>query len=186
MATKKMTDYLLLGLLSHEPMTGYEMKRRLDTTLALFWNASYGSIYPTLAQLEQEEKIIGKETSVNKRNRITYEITKAGEDYLKEWLHEPPERDEIRYETLLKLFFGGNVGTERNLCHIADMRKRMEQELPYLKESVRQLEAADGEEAHKYYRLTALFGVKFYEASLAWCEEAEKILKEQEKSEEES
>ena len=37
MANTKKMDYVLLGLLSHEPMTGYEMKKRLDTTLRFFW-----------------------------------------------------------------------------------------------------------------------------------------------------
>ena len=45
MANKKKMDYVLLGLLSHEPMTGYEIKKRLDTTLRFFWGGSYGSIY---------------------------------------------------------------------------------------------------------------------------------------------
>ncbi len=51
MANTKKMDYVLLGLLSHEPMTGYEMKKRLDTSLRFFWGGSFGSIYPTLNQL---------------------------------------------------------------------------------------------------------------------------------------
>ena len=49
MANEKKIDYVLLGLLCHESLTGYEIKKRLDTRLRLFWSASFGSIYPALS-----------------------------------------------------------------------------------------------------------------------------------------
>ena len=104
MANTKKMDYVLLGLLSHEPMTGYEMKKRLDTTLRFFWGGSYGSIYPTLNQLEKEGKVTREDVSSNGREKISYSITEYGKDSLKEWLRKPVEKDELRYETLLKLF----------------------------------------------------------------------------------
>ena len=51
MATEKRLDYVILGLFSHEKLTGYEIKKRMDTALKYFWGASYGSIYPTLSDL---------------------------------------------------------------------------------------------------------------------------------------
>ena len=49
MASEKKMDCVILGLLSNESMTGYEIKKRMDTTLKFFWSASFGSIYPTLS-----------------------------------------------------------------------------------------------------------------------------------------
>ena len=34
----------------------------------------------------------------------------------------------------------------------------------------------DSEDAHEYYMLTAMFGVKVYKAYLEWCEETKDIL----------
>ena len=51
MANEKKIDCVILGLLSHEELTGYEIKKRMDTTLKYFWSASYGSIYPALNDL---------------------------------------------------------------------------------------------------------------------------------------
>lgn len=51
MATEKKLDCVILGLLNHEELTGYEIKKRMDTALRYFWGASYGSIYPTLTEL---------------------------------------------------------------------------------------------------------------------------------------
>ena len=51
MASEKKIDCVILGLLSHESLTGYEIKKIMDTTLKFFWGASYGSIYPTLKSM---------------------------------------------------------------------------------------------------------------------------------------
>lgn len=56
MATEKKLDCVILGLLSHEDLTGYEIKKRMDTTLKYFWGASYGSIYPTLSELVRRRR----------------------------------------------------------------------------------------------------------------------------------
>lgn len=85
-------DYVLLGLLSHEPMTGYEIKKRLDTSLRFFWGGSFGSIYPTLNQLEKERKVTRENTSSNGREKISYSITEIGRTDLKEWLEKPTEK----------------------------------------------------------------------------------------------
>lgn len=37
MATEKKLDCVILGLLSHEELTGYEIKKRMDTALKYFW-----------------------------------------------------------------------------------------------------------------------------------------------------
>ena len=96
MANTKKMDYVLLGLLSHEPMTGYEMKKRLDSSLRFFWGGSFGSIYPTLNQLEQEGKVTKENASSNGREKISYSITDIGREALKEWLKKPAEKEKNR------------------------------------------------------------------------------------------
>lgn len=176
MANTKKMDYVLLGLLDHEPMTGYELKRRIDTTLRFFWSGSFGSIYPTLNLLEKEGKVQKKDVSTNGREKIAYSITEEGRKALKEWLALPAEKDELRYETLLKLFFGNENGLEEALCHINRFEEKIKAELPILRLSVTQLSHILEEDTHKYYYLTALFGVKTFETYLEWCEEARTLI----------
>ncbi len=38
MAHAKNNDCVILGLLSHTPMTGYEIKKRMEATMKYFWN----------------------------------------------------------------------------------------------------------------------------------------------------
>lgn len=54
------------------------------------------------------------------REKISYSITDYGKETLEEWLGKPAEKDEIRYETLLKLFFRNENGFEGAMEHIIE------------------------------------------------------------------
>ena len=178
MANEKKIDQVILGLLSHEALTGYEIKKRIDTALKYFRSASYGSIYPTLSTLVQYGFVTKMEIVEKGRSKIIYTITDTGRRHLKEWLSIPVTKDELRYETLLKLFFGSDVGTQISLKHIENFEEKIKSELPYLQKSVKALEGIQEDDVHKYYMLTAMFGVKVYQAFLEWCDEAKQILNE--------
>lgn len=177
MATEKKLDCVILGLLSHEELTGYEIKKRMDTALKYFWGASFGSIYPTLSDLVSRGLANKRNDPENKRNKVIYTITDNGRAYLKKWLRLPVEKDELRYETLLKLFFGNDVGELQAISHIEAFQEKIAKELPYLLASQQTLEKhIDSDRAHTYYLLTVKFGIQTYKAYLAWCEEAKRML----------
>lgn len=179
MANEKKIDCVILGLLSHEELTGYEIKKRMDTTLKYFWSASYGSIYPALNDLVSRGLATKREDAGSKRNKLIYTITENGRDYLRKWLSLPIEKDELRYETLLKLFFGSEKGEEQALIHIEAFEKKIEEELPYLLHAEAVLQKCLHEDiAHKYYLLTVEFGIKTYRTYLEWCKEARNLLTE--------
>ena len=181
MASEKKIDCVILGLLSHESLTGYEIKKIMDTTLKFFWGASYGSIYPTLKSMVDSGLVTKEEYIENGRDKITYTITQEGRDNLARWLIVPVEKDEIRYETLLKLFFGSEIGPRGTLEHIKLFEEKIKKDIPVLEGSVSVLEKIKNtEDAHLYYLLTAKFGLKVYEAYLEWCKDAKEILETKE------
>lgn len=178
MAAEKKLDCVILGLLSHEDLTGYKIKKRMDTALKYFWGASYGSIYPTLSELVDRGLAVREECADNKRNKQIYSITEEGRAYLREWLKLPAEKDELRYETLLKLFFGNEEGETQAIAHIEAFREKTEKEMEYLSGARRRLEEHifdDG--THKFYLLTVEFGIHTCRAYLEWCKEAKEFLK---------
>lgn len=176
MANQRKMDKVLLGLLSHEQLTGYDIKKRLDTSLHFFWGGSYGSIYPTLLDLEKQKMIAKKCLIENGRNKTIYYITNVGKQCLIQWLNNPVEKDEIRYETLLKLFFGKEAGFDIIKQHIEHFEEKCKQELETLKIYEKRLLDYLDEDAHKYYYLTILFGIKTYESYIKWCHEAIELL----------
>ena len=164
---------MILGLLAHEDLTGYEIKHRIDASLSHFWGASYGSIYPTLNQLVDQGFAEKTNDPESPRNRQIYNITEKGREYLKNWLKDPVQRDEVRYETLLKLFFGSEAGSEITARHIRSFREKTEKALDDLLAAKRILESCiDRDSTHRYYLLTAEFGIKTYSAYLEFCDEA--------------
>ena len=178
MANAKKMDCVILGLLSHEPMTGYEIKKRIDSTLHFFWSGSFGSIYPTLNQLEKDGKVTKENISQNGREKISYSITEIGKESLKDWLYKPSEKDELRYETLLKLFFGNETGLNSMNEHIERFENKCKSELAILNMFAKNLEKALDNDTHKHYYLTVKFGIKTYESYLNWCIEAKEQIKE--------
>lgn len=178
MANEKKMDQVLLGLLSHEPMSGYEMKKKIDTWLTYFWSGSYGSIYPTLAQLEKKGLVMKESVGDTGRNKNIYTITENGRRHLSQWLKEPEAKDELRYETLLKLFFAQEGGADTAIEHINIFAEKVKRDIAMLETAYQNLVHLQDDPTHRYYLLTVMFGLKSYESYLQWCEEAKQLLKE--------
>ncbi len=68
------------------------------------------------------------------------------------WLEVPVEKDEIRYETLLKLFFAGDSGPKTAIRHIENFESKIRGGLPILRGAIENLESVLGEDdSHLYY-----------------------------------
>ncbi len=52
-----MLELAILGLLTDQPLHGYELKKRLGESLGVLWGVSYGSLYPALRRLEKSGAI---------------------------------------------------------------------------------------------------------------------------------
>ena len=183
MAREKKIDMVVLGLLSHEDMTGYDIKKQIDGAISFFWKGSFGNIYPTLKELEMQGLIKRSETKTGEagesgREKIAYGITEVGREALKEWLSDEKASNELRYETLLKLFFGGNTDKAVTLKNIETFEEKVRADLKLLKFYRDNLEKVLDNEDHVYYYLTVSFGVETYEAYLKWCGKARNLLKE--------
>ena len=97
MARVKRINMVILGLLNHEDLTGYDIKKRIDSSISFFWNGSFGNIYPALKELENDSYILSSNDSVGGRERIVYHITQKGKMHLKEWISEQQAVNELRY-----------------------------------------------------------------------------------------
>ena len=75
----------LLRLLAEEPRNGYQLMQAIEERSEGLWRPSPGSVYPTLAQLEDEGLIRSSEADGARR----FEITDAGRKYLDTRADEP-------------------------------------------------------------------------------------------------
>jgi DNA-binding PadR family transcriptional regulator len=75
----------LLRLLAEEPRNGYQLIQAIEERSEGLWRPSPGSVYPTLAQLEDEGLIRSVEGEEGRR----FEITDAGREHLDRRVDEP-------------------------------------------------------------------------------------------------
>lgn len=85
-------EYIVLGLISIQPQSGYSIINFFSPDNAYSWNASPGSIYPILKRLEQQDIIRGElEMEHETRPRKIYTLSPSGGDLLDSWLKEVPK-----------------------------------------------------------------------------------------------
>jgi DNA-binding PadR family transcriptional regulator len=70
-----------LALLAEEPMNGYQIIQQIGERSGGLWRASPGSVYPALAQLEDENLIA---LAAGESRRRAYELTEEGRSYVAE------------------------------------------------------------------------------------------------------
>jgi len=95
--------HALLGLLSAQPMTGYDLTAAFDQSLANVWSARHSQIYPELAKLVGAGLI--EQTEAGPRGSKRYAATAAGEAEVRHWLQGRAPGDALRSERLLRVFF---------------------------------------------------------------------------------
>src|ERR1700722_13200590 len=126
---------VLLGLLTIQPMSGYDLGQTIRGSVGHFCNESYGQIYPNLKKLAAEGFVSSKtERQKGKPDRHIYSITKKGRERLTNWLAVPPQPEIPRNELLLKLFFGLQTSPQ---VLIGYMEQMIERETAILKEIAR-------------------------------------------------
>ncbi len=173
------TRYAILGALTLEPMSGYDIKRFADQSVAHFWGESYGQIYPILKQLRAERLItVDTERRGGSRRHVRYAITERGRQALAAWLTEPAEQQVRRIEILLKLFFARNAAPEGILRLVEEFRTEHVGRLQLYQDTEARLRAEHAGHADlPYWLMTLSYGAHVSRALVAWADETLAALK---------
>jgi len=159
--------YLILGLLAEQPMTGYDIRKQVKQVLSTATNASYGTLYPTLHKLLQEQAVQVDEINQEGRPaKKVYRITKHGEEELRQWLREPTSADRIKRDFLLKLYFAqqfSQTDLERLLAERRDETEAMVDSL--------QNQGEDVDDPREKWIVD--YALMLYRAEIAWLERME-------------
>ena len=100
--------YGILGLLAFwGPLSGYDLKRLFDHTLAPIWGAAQSQIYKELRRMKGLGWVdMQREEQESRPDRKLYSITDQGHIALRKWQAQPSEIIQVRDELLLKVLFG--------------------------------------------------------------------------------
>jgi DNA-binding PadR family transcriptional regulator len=165
--------HAILGLLTIQPMTGYELKHEaFDVAIAHFWQADQSQIYRTLDRMESDGWVESElELQTERPNKRRFQITAVGREALLDWLHSPQPPPVYREPFLVQLFFAGMLPCQKVLEHIQqhiaahratlDTYRAIEALLP---------QAGVAQRDQQFWRMTLDLGVALEKTYLEWLE----------------
>lgn len=159
--------YLVLGLLSERPMTGYEIRKRVCETMSMIASPSYGAVYPILHRLLREGAVTMDVVEQEGRPaKKVYAITRSGRDDFATWLRKPAAADQVRREFLVKVLFARDLDPEELTAHLRDRQAEVEGQIAVLEAVCSEPEA----QANGYHALVIDYALALYRAELCWLD----------------
>lgn len=167
--------YLILGLLSLQPMSGYDLGRAFANSVTHLWHADQSQIYRTLARLGDSGAI---DTTVipqdGKPDRKVHELTEAGRAELAAWLGSPLEEQQSKEPFLARLFFAAPLG----VAAVLELLTEREAQVRSVLDTLGAIEAPPGDLAATLRAATLRAGLAQGEAELRWLEQTRRQLSE--------
>lgn len=157
----------MLGLLNNRSASGYDLASAFNSTLANVWPATQSQVYRELASLTADGLLAV--SAEGARGRKEYSITEAGRSELRHWMAETEPNRVRRNETLLRVFFLGNLTHDQATEYL-----RQEGEVIRRKQQIlnRIENAADWEadEIAIYGHLALEYGHRLMAMTLEWTD----------------
>jgi PadR family transcriptional regulator AphA len=118
--------YFILGLLTQQPLSGYDIKRILKGLSWLTGSPSGGNLYPILRALRQENLVtVEIVPGLDRPPRKVYTITGAGRQALQGWIDQPPASDIPLKAFVMRLLLAGNFSHARLMAHLQQRRAQV-------------------------------------------------------------
>ena len=163
-----MLDYIALGMVLDEALTGYDIKKEIEAGVGNFYKASYGSLYPALKKLTDKGYLTMSEQLRGNRVKKYYGATELGKASFLEWLASPFDPHSGSDSLLARIYFFGVLPN--------DIRKRQLREYELYHEQVlRKLQAIEAKESawiaddRDYFEMSTLYlGLQHLQDSIRW------------------
>lgn len=186
--------YGVLGLLAFwGPLSGYDLKRIFDHTLAPMWGAAQSQIYKELRRMKELGWVeMEREEQETRPDRKVYSITEQGHVALRQWQAQPPGIFQLRDELLLKVLFGTFAAPGDIAQHLRASIATHEMSLLAYRQNAHHIPAqgtspqgnrrpnpyAAEREADPYFALITQFAIDFENTYIRWLYEALEIIEQ--------
>ena len=131
-------ELAVLGVLHDQPLHGYELRKKLTTTLGSLRTFSYGSLYPALRSMTvaglitaDQPTSAGQVSAVpplaGKRSRIVYRLTADGKERFQALVSsaDPDAYDDDSFD--VRMAFFGRTDASVRLRVLEGRRRRLEE-----------------------------------------------------------
>lgn len=131
-------QYTILGFLSAEPLTGYDLKKKFISADFLHWSGNNNQIYTTLVELHHAGLVhadIEQQGTAPVKKRYT--ITEKGVSSLRAWLTSPIEAPLFKNMFIVRLAWADMLDDHELLKLINDYQFEVETQLTMCTERIR-------------------------------------------------
>jgi len=161
-----MVDYIILGMVQNEALTGYDIKKWIELGIGNFYKASYGNLYPALKRLAEKGLVAMREQPQGGREKKYYKSTELGKKAFIDWLEMPFDFSLGASALLAKIYFFGQLSE--------DIRNRQLHEYEtHYRQSLRKLEAMEkglSSDADYFMQSTLYYGIRNTQTAIEWFE----------------
>ena len=174
MARCNKTAYAILGLISKQPASGYDIKKKLASMSKWYWSESNAQIYPILKRMEAQGCLSSElDTSSGARQRRIYQITPDGMKKLIAWLQQPVEPPTHRDEFFLKLNLAQHLTQDEMIKHLTQFQQRICDELNHIKHIQELIQQTHQDRPdYNYLTLSYQYALSVWQAKADWCQQS--------------
>jgi len=162
-----MIDYIVLGMVQGEALTGYDVKKWIEASIGNFYKASYGNLYPALKRLTDKEFVTKVEQSQGGRYKKYYQATELGKKAFTEWLSLPFDFSLGAPALLAKIYFFGQLPEKIRTHRLEDYEVYYRQSLRKLKAMEKNLSESEIETDY-FMQSTLYFGIRNTQTAIEW------------------
>lgn len=170
-----MLEYIILGFLMKEEMSGYDLKQWMVNCTSYFFDASFGSIYPALKRLEEKGYISCHEVVESSKFKKLYAITDMGKTYFLNWLEKPIVFSKTKQDHLVYFYFYQYLPKEKAIFNIKIFISEVEELLNRLSNQKSKVEKEYDVNQFTFIYSAMVYGVNYYQFIIDWCN---KLLKQ--------
>ena len=162
-----MIDYIVLGMVQDEALTGYDIKKWIESGIGNFYKASYGNLYPALKRLTDKKFVTMDEQPQGGREKKYYKATELGKKAFMEWLSLPFDFSLGASALLAKIYFFGKLPEDLR-------RQQLEEYEMHYRQSLRKLRAIEKKLSNEdvtadyFVQSTLYFGIRNTQTAIEW------------------
>jgi PadR family transcriptional regulator AphA len=160
--------YFILGLLTQQSMSGYDMRRFLKSLSWLISSPSTGSLYPILrALLEEDLATVETIPGLDKPPKKIYTITGAGRQELRAWIEQPVVSEVPLKAFVMRLLLVDNFSPAKLMAHLQQRRAHVAAHTDALHRAA----GMSREEENLGQSLAMGYGLTLATAELSWLDD---------------
>ena len=163
-----MFEYITMGMVLHEELTGYDIKKKIEAGIGNFYKASHGSLYPALKKLTGKGYLSLVEQTQGNRLKKYYKATELGKEVFLEWLSSPYDMktgDEVH---LAQIYFLAELPTELRIKRLQEHEFYLQQMLQELQTIEKQLPTENLSDRDYFELSTFYFSYQLLQNTLRW------------------